>query len=301
MMIKMDEKLKKKYSLYKKIFSISMYIMIIIFILSTTFLIYKYNTTGTLFLKDITLSGGVSISFFSEKKVDINLLEQEVQNIIGEQIVIRETKSSNGYGYFIESTIQDQNKINEVIDYITKNYNLKKEQVSIQFIGETLGKSFFKEAFYALIFAFLLMAIVVYIIFRQPLPSFYVVFAAFADIVETIVITNLLGIKISIGGIAAFLMLLGYSVDTDILLTTKLLKTKGKELYEKTFMAMKTGLTMSITTLVATLAGFLLSNNPIIKQIMLIIFIGILLDILNTWLFNAPILIKTLEKKQKTK
>ena len=221
-----------------------------------------------------------------------------MKTILNEDIVIRETKSTIGYGYFIESTEQNQKKINSAVEYITKNYNLKKEQVSIQFIGETLGKSFFKEAFYALIFAFLLMAIVIYIIFRQPLPSFYVVFAAFSDIIETIVITNLLGIKISIGGIAAFLMLLGYSVDTDILLTTKLLKTKGKEIYEKTFMAMKTGLTMSITTLVATLSGFLLSNNPIIKQIMLIIFIGIMLDILNTWLFNAPILIKTLEKKK---
>ncbi len=298
-MIRMEqEKIKKNYSTYKKLSSIGMYIMIILFVFSIFFLTYKYNTTGTLFLKDITLSGGVSISFFSEKKIDLNNLEQNMKTILNEDIVIRETKSTIGYGYFIESTEQNQKKINSAVEYITKNYNLKKEQVSIQFIGETLGKSFFKEAFYALIFAFLLMAIVIYIIFRQPLPSFYVVFAAFSDIIETIVITNLLGIKISIGGIAAFLMLLGYSVDTDILLTTKLLKTKGKEIYEKTFMAMKTGLTMSITTLVATLSGFLLSNNPIIKQIMLIIFIGIMLDILNTWLFNAPILIKTLEKKK---
>ncbi len=301
-MVRMEnENLKKKYSLYKKISTVGMYVMIIFFIFSIIFLSYKYTTTGSLFLKDITLSGGVSISFFSQEKININTLEEKVKTVTNEEIVIRETRSSNGYGYFVESTVQDQNKINEIIDLISQNYNVKKEQISIQFIGETLGKSFFKESFIALILAFLFMAIVVFILFRQPLPSFYVVFAALADIVETITITNLLGIKISVGGIAAFLMLLGYSVDTDILLTTRILKTKGKELYEKTFNAMKTGLIMSITTLVATLSGFLLSNNPIIKQIMLIIFIGIMLDILNTWMFNAPILIKTIEKKHRQK
>ena len=68
-MIRMEqEKIKKNYSTYKKLSSIGMYIMIILFVFSIFFLTYKYNTTGTLFLKDITLSGGVSISFFSEKK-----------------------------------------------------------------------------------------------------------------------------------------------------------------------------------------------------------------------------------------
>ena len=37
---------------------------------------------------------------------------------------------------------------------------------------------------------------------------------------------DFLGIEISAAGIAAFLMLIGYSVDTDILLTSRALKRK---------------------------------------------------------------------------
>jgi len=56
-------------------------------------------------------------------------------------------------------------------------------------------------------------------------PSSCVILAAVSDIISTIAVTNLLGLKMSTAGIAALLMLIGYSVDTDILLTTKVLKT----------------------------------------------------------------------------
>jgi preprotein translocase subunit SecF len=41
----------------------------------------------------------------------------------------------------------------------------------------------------------------------------------------TLVVVNLLGMKLSSAGIVSFLMLIGYSVDTDIMLTTRLLKS----------------------------------------------------------------------------
>jgi preprotein translocase subunit SecF len=143
------------------------------------------------------------------------------------------------------------------------------------------------------------MGLAVFIIFRQPLPSFYVVFAAIATIVETVFITNIFGIALSTGGLAALLMLLGYSVDTDIVLTTRVLKSKGQEIHERAIAGLRTGLTMSITSLAATITGFLISQSPMIKEIMLILTIGIMFDIINTWLFNAPILVKYVEKKER--
>ena len=61
---------------------------------------------------------------------------------------------------------------------------------------------------------------------KHSLPAFAVMFSAFADIVMTLAVVNLVGIKLSTAGIVAFLMIIGYSVDTDILLTTRLLKRK---------------------------------------------------------------------------
>ena len=71
----------------------------------------------------------------------------------------------------------------------------------------------------AILVSFIFMAIVVFIIFRNLVPSrssYYL--AAFADILMTFVVVNILGIKMSSAGIIALLMLIGYSVDTDILL-----------------------------------------------------------------------------------
>jgi len=54
--------------------------------------------------------------------------------------------------------------------------------------------------------------------------------------------------KLSTAGIAAFLMLIGYSVDTDILLSSHLLKRKEGGMWVRLHSAFKTGIMMSVTT-----------------------------------------------------
>ncbi len=133
-------------------------------------------------------------------------------------------------------------------------------------------------------------ASLVYIYVKYSPPSAAVILAAFSDIVMTLAVVNLLGIKIGTAGIAAFLMLIGYSVDTDILLSTRVLKQRKGTVYESVVSSLKTGMLMSLTSFAAALVGFLVSQSDTIKQIMLIILIGLLADIINTWLQNAGIL-----------
>ena len=78
------------------------------------------------------------------------------------------------------------------------------------------------------------MGIVVFITFRKLIPSLAVIFSAILDLVGTLAIISLLDFKLSTAGIAAFLMVVGYSIDTDILLTTRLLKGKMGTVYERT-------------------------------------------------------------------
>ena len=126
------------------------------------------------------------------------------------------------------------------------------------------------------------------------------ILAAASDIVVTLAIFNLTGIKLSTAGIAAFLMLIGYSVDTDILLSTRVLKRVGDgPVMERIYGAMKTGLTMSATTLTAILVAMIFAQSEVIKQIMIILFIGLLVDLVMTWLQNTGILRLYLERKGK--
>jgi preprotein translocase subunit SecF len=87
-------------------------------------------------------------------------------------------------------------------------------------------------------------------------------------------------------------MLIGYSVDTDILLTSRALKKGEGSLNTRIFQSFKTGILMTTTALVAVLpALFLVTGLPdSFKQIFLILSLGLFADIINTWLTNVGII-----------
>jgi preprotein translocase subunit SecF len=93
-------------------------------------------------------------------------------------------------------------------------------------------------------------------------------------------------------------MLIGYSVDTDILLTSRLLKRKNEDLYSRLVSAMKTGVMMVVTTLSAVIVALLITNSSFIREVMIIVLIGLIVDLIFTWFQNAPVLIYYLERKK---
>jgi len=175
---------------------------------------------------------------------------------------------------------------------------ISKDLYSIENIGSSLSESFFKEIIYAIIISFILMGIIVFIIFRTIVPSAAVILAAFSDIVITLAIFNLTGIKLSTAGIAAFLMLIGYSVDTDILLSTRVLKRREGTIMERIYSALHTGLIMNFTTLSAVSTALFFAQSDTIRQIMMILLIGLLVDMINTWIQNVGLLRLYLERKE---
>ena len=138
-------------------------------------------------------------------------------------------------------------------------------------------------------FAFATIIIRIYI--KNSVPAFAVMLSAFADIVMTLAVVNLMGMKLSTAGIVAFLMLIGYSVDTDILLTTRLLQRKTG-VNSSLFRAFKTGTTMTLTSIVAIVAALIVVYpfGSVLNQIFTILLIGLGLDIFNTWVTNASII-----------
>jgi len=168
----------------------------------------------------------------------------------------------------------------------------KYPDASISQISETFGKSLQYQAVIALIFSFIGMAIVIFLSFRTFIPSIAVVLSAFADMVMTAAVMNIIGISLTLGTTAALLMLIGYSVDSDILLTNRVLKRQGK-LNDKLTGAFHTGIIMTSTTFAAATALFIVSwfgSIQILTEISAVLLIGLVADILNTWLTNVGIL-----------
>jgi len=263
-----------------------MIIPIIILLLSLAYLGYK--TTGPGLDLSIDLSGGTQISVEVVQSVEISSVEATLSDF---EVNVRSSDAFTGKTIIIETASSEQAK--DIISILEENYEIT--GISQQTVGPSLGQSFFSQSQIALVAAFLVMAITVFIIFRIFMPSIYVVFAGFADIIEALAISQLLGIKLSLATFAALLLLLGYSVDTDVLLTTRILKSRGN-LKEKIRKAMKTGLTMTITTLAALTVLYLVVGNEVIRQIASILLIGLVCDAMNTWIMNINLLRMYVEK-----
>ena len=103
--------------------------------------------------------------------------------------------------------------------------------------------------------------------------------------------------KLSSAGIIGFLLIIGYSVDTDILLTTWALKKREKSLFERMFHSMKTGLTMTAAAIAVMIIGIIFSNAVVIREMFIVILLALITDIFATYLTNAGILTWYCQKK----
>jgi preprotein translocase subunit SecF len=87
------------------------------------------------------------------------------------------------------------------------------------------------------------------------------------------------------------------------MLTSRLLRRREDSLNARIYSAFKTGITMTLTSLVAVVVALIITSgfSEILKQIFSILTIGLAFDILNTWVTNAGILKWYVEKKEKGK
>lgn len=319
---------------YKKI----LIIPAIVLTLSILYLAFFYIQTGDIINKDVTLTGGTSITIQTlepaqdlEAHISKTIQDFEIKTIsdnTGTQlqliITVKETDTST-----LKSTLE------EFLDY-----ELTSENSSTETTSASLSQDFYKQLLIAITLAFFWMSAVVFIIFskgtktkfqvvilnilfgfflgnflltinpiisglifaaflitliriyiKKSVPAFAVILCAFTSITMTLATINLLGMQMSTAGIIAFLMLIGYSVDTDILLTTRLLKRK--ESVNKSLLgAFKTGTTMTITSIIAITTALIAiySFESVLNQIFTILLIGLGFDLFNTWITNASII-----------
>ena len=279
---------------YKTLLLIPLALLLFSFI----YLGFFYQKNGDFFYKDISLTGGTSVTIYDN--INIEELTQALQNQLDDlntrqiyDIITREQKA------IIIETKSDGETTKQILENYL-GYELNSENSSFEFTDSILGENFYKQLLTAILVAFVFMAIVVFIIFRTFVPSSAVIISAFADILMALVTADILGIKMSIGGIVAFLMLIGYSVDTDILLTTRILKRHEDTLNKRIFGAFKTGITMTLTSLLAVIIALIIvsSFSVILNQIFTILAIGLGFDILNTWITNVSILKWYVERKK---
>jgi preprotein translocase subunit SecF len=229
----------------------------------------------------IDFSGGTAVTVITSDTT------AQIQNEFAGYPLVSVSEGLNNGKFITFGTMSDAQ-----YQSLTALVSSKYPDAQINQIGESFGKTLQDQALIAMILAFIGMAIVVFVSFRTFVPSCAVVLSAFADIVMTAAMMNVIGIQLSLGTTAALLMLIGYSVDSDILLTTRVLKRQGK-LNDKLAGAFRTGIIMTSTTIAAVTVLLIVSwagQVVVVEEISAVLLMGLIFDILNTWLTNVGIL-----------
>ena len=266
------------------IYTYLLIIPILLFLGSIRILVQHYFATGQFFDRSIELTGGNLITVSIDKEVNVEQLTKDLSKF--GSMIITQSVGFNGRQLFIQT---DYKQIQDIIKELNI-LGIKTESFSTREIGASLGEAFWSQVQVGIIAAFIAMSIVIFIVFRSPGPSFNVIFAALADIITSLAFMQIFGIKLSLASFAGILMLIGYSIDTDIVLATRVLKTEEGTLKEKTLSAMKTGMTMIATTLGVLTVLYVSNISPILSEIAAVLIIGLVADMIYTWIQNAAVL-----------
>lgn len=246
-----------------------------------------YVITGAPVALGFEFTGGTEIQFTaadtSTNEVEQVLSEYDIENVRAVGV------DGNSYAVQTQLTGDDAAAIEEELaaEYGGEDIIDRVEQRSASFGGDTQS-----QALIGLAIAFAGMSILVALMFRTFIPSIAVVASAFSDIVIPLGLMNIFGIELTLGAVAALLMIIGYSVDSDILLNNHVLRRRGG-FYEKAYAAMRTGISMTLTSIAAMVTMAIvarLAGIPLLGEIALILIFGLSADIMNTYLLNMSLL-----------
>ncbi|MBU5678953.1 MAG: hypothetical protein KQA36_03655 [Candidatus Aenigmarchaeota archaeon] len=266
-----------------------MVIPIVLVAFSLAIIINNILTYGFIIDRDVELSGGLRITIPINESVDVKKLESSIKD--------SHVRIARGYNTNILILQVKERNESEVIEKLKSIINFDEENIEIGKIDAAIGDVFWRQAGIAIILSFVAIFIIIFIAFRNLIPSFSMVLSTIFDIIITISFLSLLDVKLSLPVLAGLLMIIGYSVDTDVLLATRMLKRSG-EMKERIFSAIKTGITMTLTSIAALICMYIFSGGTVLRDISLTLIIGLSADIINTWITNTNLFLFWLERRE---
>ena len=237
-------------------------------------------TGGTELTVDTTASADDVRSAFDTQPEDVQTVEGQSNRYI---VTFGPEAGENG------PSVQDQ--ANDRLEPTDGNENVVQ---GVNSFDATFAENTQQLALIGLIVAFVGMSVIAFALFRIFVPSIAIVISAFSDIMIPLALMGLVGYELTLGTVAALLMLIGYSVDSDILLNNHVLRRgTGGDFYDDVHRSMKTGVTMTVTSMaaMATMAVVaFIFGIPLLTAIGTILFVGLAADIMNTYMLNVTLL-----------
>ena len=292
-----EERLEKAYDQLYDNHEKYFFIPLMLILLGIGALTYNFAVKGEFLDKGTDFAGGTEITF----ELDGEFEASEVETVFADAGRPSTTALSQDTGertlLIVQIPPPDMTQDEALQIMSDAGYNAEIE--GFNSISASVSGQFFKQAQIAFTLAFTIMSVVIFFAFKNFTPSIAVIFAAAGDIIIAAAGMSLLGIPLTLGSLAALLMLIGYSVDTDIVLSTRVLNMNRGSVKSRMWGSLKTGVTMSS----GGIAGFILLYTvsmyyvgpSALSNIAAVMVIGLIADIPLTWLGNTTILKKYVE------
>ncbi len=290
--VTLEEKLEQRHSTLYEEHQKFFLIPVVLILLSVAVLGLNYAQTGEFLEKGTDFAGGTEAQF----NINGSYTPSEVEAAFaeagrGDTNAIRQ-QTTGGETLIVQFPPPDIEQ-SEAEDILSEaGYNAS--TLSFRSLSAAVSSQFFLQAQIAFLLAFTVMSIVIFAAFKDITPSLAVIFAAAGDIIIAASSMAIFGIPLTLGSLAALLMLIGYSVDTDIVLSTRTLRHERGSLKERMWESLKTGVTMSsggaagFTLLY--IISYLIVGPSELSNIAAVMVVGLLADMPLTWLGNTAIL-----------
>lgn len=255
--------------------------------LSIAILAAWFLMTGAPVDRGMVFTGGTEVRISVDDSVD-NPREQIESAFDTEPESVTEVPGSGSY---IVQFAEGEVTPDEVESSLSETDGLQILELSQ--LTASLGSDSQLTAIYGVLGAFGLISLFVIIIFRSIIPAVVIILSAISNILVGLAAMNLVGIQLTMGTLGALLMLIGYSIDSDILLNDHVIRGNKDSFTESVHDAMGTGVTMTVTSLSAMVVMFILATIfgiGLLADMGFLLAIGLSMDLVNTYMMNVSLL-----------
>ena len=169
---------------------------------------------------------------------------------------------------------------------------------SLEEVSPTLSRLFISKIIGIATVSIVIATVVIFLIFRVPAPSIAVLVGAASDILMALGAMAIFQIPLTLTTFATLMMLVGLSLDTDMMLTIKTIKRSEDTPRHRAYGAFKTGVAMTSTVIIAfavLMALGMIVRIPTYYQIGAVAVSGLIGDLIATWMLNAVLVLWHLE------
>ena len=266
---------------YKKFLLIS----ILLFAIFTGIILFNYFKYGYIINKSITISGG----YVTLINNNYNLTNTEIQNILNQMNITDYVLYSTSNIIYIAS--RDQINGTLLISLLNQYYNIsiQPSDISIQQYSSIVGDLIFNQFLFFVILTMILASFVIFIAFRVSNTTLNIISTILFDVIGLLAILSITKYPIGANGFIAMLMILGFAIDNNVVLSTNMIKEKDKPFIERVKMSFRVGMLMEIIALYTLLLLYFIVPDPSVNEFAFVLSTATILDLIYYLIGNIPL------------